>query len=134
MSDLFQPCTSCGQHVRIDERACPFCDAALPADFGAEARARVSAGRPLSRAAILFVGATAAAACGGSTDEPTTSDASTQNDGSARDGSAADSAIDGPLVLYGPAPIDASVQDSAVDADSGPVAAYGPGPIDSGGG
>jgi len=125
MADLFHPCVSCAQHVRVGERACPFCDAALPEDFGEEARTRVARARPISRAAILFVGATAAAACGGSTE-------SGSGDASAHDGSGADSAYDGAVVLYGPAPFDAS-RDSNADASAdGPVAAYGPGPVDSG--
>jgi hypothetical protein len=130
MADLLQPCVACSQHIRVDERACPFCNAELPENFGDDARARVSRTRPMSRAAILFVGATAAAACGGSTETGTGSsgDASTHEDGSAADGSG----IDGAVVLYGPAPFDASVDHSVDASPDGPVAAYGPGPVDSG--
>lgn len=67
MSRRLQPCPSCAQHLRADEIRCPFCDAPLPAGFGALAPARGAIGRPMSRAALLFFGATATAACGGRT-------------------------------------------------------------------
>ncbi|HEX8791067.1 MAG TPA: hypothetical protein VF765_08935 [Polyangiaceae bacterium] len=70
MSRRLHPCPSCEQHVRASETRCPFCDAPLPAGFGAIERAPVASdasGHPLSRAALLFVGATTAAACGGKT-------------------------------------------------------------------
>lgn len=126
MRELLHPCASCAQHIRASERVCPFCDAEVPEGFAAAARTRLgSTARPLSRAAMLFVGATAAAACGGSETTGGGGDAAT-----AHDGSSADSAYDGPVALYGPAPVDAGM-DTALDS---PVAAYGPGPIDSGGG
>lgn len=61
MIDL-APCPACRRHVRIDETACPFCTAALPA---VEPRV-LSRGR-FTRAAV-FAGAIAGtAACGGKT-------------------------------------------------------------------
>jgi hypothetical protein len=72
MRRSLQPCPSCAQHVRAGETRCPFCDASLPSGFGARSLARGAndaSGRPRSRAALLFVGATAAAACGGRTQQ-----------------------------------------------------------------
>lgn len=64
MRSLF-PCPSCARHVRSDESTCPFCDAALSADFVAPLATRI-AGQPLSRAALVFATAAAMAgtACG----------------------------------------------------------------------
>ncbi len=126
MREPLQPCVVCDQHIRTTETACPFCDAPVPEGFGADAKARAasSIARPLSRAAILFVGAAAAVACGGTETTGGSGDAAATHDGSS-----SDSGYDGPGVLYGPAMVDASQ-----DADGGPVAAYGPGPVDSGGG
>ena len=56
------PCPGCARHIRSDETACPFCDRAVA--FCAGGRCGQSAERPLSRAAVLFLGATALAACG----------------------------------------------------------------------
>jgi hypothetical protein len=63
MSDL-RPCPGCRRHVRIDERTCPFCTAAL--DAGAPPALPV--GR-LTRAAVFSAGAAlaAGAGCGGKT-------------------------------------------------------------------
>jgi hypothetical protein len=61
MSDL-EPCPACRRHVRTDETACPFCEAAL----GGAASRRLSTTR-VARA-VVFAGAalaTAAAGCGG---------------------------------------------------------------------
>src|SRR5437879_709996 len=121
MSQCLHPCPSCAQHVRAGETACPFCGAAL------EARAceKPAGARPLSRAAILFVGATAAAACGGSESTgggngDAATDANQNGDGS----------TDGPVALYGPAPVDGGMDAS----DSGSVVLYGPAPVDGGAG
>jgi hypothetical protein len=60
MSDL-RPCPRCRRHVRIDERACPFCAAALAPG----APPVLPVGR-LTRAAVFSAGAAlAGAACGG---------------------------------------------------------------------
>jgi hypothetical protein len=62
MSDL-HPCTACRRHVRIDERTCPFCAAALSPG----APPALPVGR-LTRAAVFTAGAAlAGAACGGKT-------------------------------------------------------------------
>ena len=114
-------CTSCGRHVRATERVCPFCDAALGADFIAACPRRVVPGRRLTRAALLFAGAAAIAACGGK-EEP--------------DGSSSSSTSAGGVTVYGPGPIlDAGVVDAAdagVKDSGGVVTVYGPAPVDAG--
>lgn len=60
MRAKLRACVECGRHIRVVEGGCPFCGAALPASF-AEPPAR---GRPmgvLGRAAVVMVGAAAAA-------------------------------------------------------------------------
>jgi hypothetical protein len=54
-----RPCPACHRHVRLDEVACPFCAAGLPA-----ASPPVLPRRRLTRAAIFVAGA-ALAGCGG---------------------------------------------------------------------
>lgn len=60
-------CTGCGRHIRISETTCPFCGTTATPRVIAQADVS-SAGRPLTRAAILFAGATAIAGCGKTTD------------------------------------------------------------------
>jgi hypothetical protein len=60
MTDL-APCPSCRRHVRIDERACPFCAAALPE----LAPRTIARGGRLSRAAVFAGASLLTAACGG---------------------------------------------------------------------
>jgi len=36
MGTRLLPCTSCARHIRAGSKACPFCAAATPADFGRE--------------------------------------------------------------------------------------------------
>jgi hypothetical protein len=55
------PCPKCARHVREDEHACPFCSAAVACSGRCIA---ATPDRAASRAAILFVGATAIAGCG----------------------------------------------------------------------
>jgi hypothetical protein len=50
------PCPACTRLVRVDERTCPFCAAALDESFRATPMPRPSAGR-LSRAAMAALGA-----------------------------------------------------------------------------
>jgi len=95
----FIPCPACDRHVRTTDRTCPFCSTTMP-----EATIPAAApGRALTRAAILFAGATAVSAC--SSPEP--------------------------VAMYGPAPVDASsdVKDSSLPDV---VAMYGPSPVDAG--
>jgi hypothetical protein len=143
MSQCLHPCPSCAQHLRPSETVCPFCQAALPAGFGACTR-DAPRGRPMSRAALLFVGATVAASCGGATES-----GSSGGDGgkeAATDSGGGDDTDAEPVALYGPAPIhdggpklDGSLDaaDAAKDAasgDEGTAVMYGPATIDSGNG
>ncbi len=100
-------CPHCARHVKKEETTCPFCASVLPADFGVCTEARAPAGRPLTRAALVLLGATAIGACGKS---------------GANDPASPGSGVD----IYGPAPV----------ADAGgaapeplPVAVYGPPPM-----
>jgi hypothetical protein len=60
-------CPSCARHVRADENACPFCGHELE---GVSPRALAPLPTELTRAAALFIGATALAACGKETAAP----------------------------------------------------------------
>jgi hypothetical protein len=51
------PCTLCARHVRASETACPFCGGTLMAPVPTSPMA-------LSRAALIFAGATTLTACG----------------------------------------------------------------------
>ena len=96
----------------------------------------------MSRAALLFVGATVAASCGGATESgPGTGDGG--RDASTDTGGGGDDTDAEPVALYGPAPVyDAGPQpdgsrDAAQEAESGVDATavmYGPAVIDSGNG
>jgi hypothetical protein len=135
MSQCLHPCPSCAQHLRSTETVCPFCDAALPEGFGVCARSAGAQGRPMSRAALLFVGATVAASCGGSTESGFVSDGGREGSTDSGDGD-----LDGPVALYAPSPVDAGPRpDAATDAPTdaqpgwdGPAVLYGPAMIDSG--
>lgn len=122
-------CTACSRHVRATERVCPFCDAPLGSDFIDACPRRAKAGSKLTRAALLFAGATALAACGGKED-------GVPNDNGSSSGSSGSSS--GDVALYAPAPVnDASTRDAAdasKEPDAGPVALYGPAPVDAGDG
>jgi hypothetical protein len=60
------PCGGCKRHVRITAEVCPFCGTAI--EIGEETVSAIAAvaGRPLTRAALIFFGAALAAGC----DEP----------------------------------------------------------------
>lgn len=60
-------CPSCARHVRSSETACPFCSVALPERASDAAPASPFTGR-LTRAALVFAGAAAVAACGKTAD------------------------------------------------------------------
>jgi hypothetical protein len=100
-------CPSCARHVRSIETTCPFCEEALPDDFGVCGEPR-AAGRPLTRAAFLLMSATALTACGKSPGA----------------GGGAD--------IYGPPPVDARPDSGTTTAPEPvpqPVAVYGPAPV-----
>ncbi len=135
MSQCLHPCPSCAQHLRASETTCPFCDAALPSGWNVCRRA-AAPGRPMSRAALLFVGATVAASCGGSVaSQPGSDDGGKTTTGEGGGGGEPDAM---PVALYGPAPVfdagprlDASPDTSEDDGGGMPIM-YGPAVIDSG--
>ena len=108
------PCPACARHVRIDEPACPFCRAVVPAAFAAPAAVRPAARLNRAALAALRMGAigVTAAACGGTvtggTGADSGSDARNSQPGTVVDGSSDDA----------PSGIDD-------DAPSGIDAAYG---------
>jgi hypothetical protein len=147
-------CPSCRCHVKLGASSCPFCGGDPPADASPRPESTTSH-RALTRAALLFAGASTVNACGGSTSpvvfygpapiedagtDAASTDAST-NKGDASDGSPSS------VVFYGPAPIheDAGTEASTADASSStdastnkgdasdgspsPVVFYGPAPI-----
>jgi hypothetical protein len=94
----------------------------------------------MSRAALLFVGATVAAACGGQT-ESFPGDGG--RDAAATEGGGGDDTDAGPVTLYGPGPIfDSGPREASPDApidapsdavDTGaPAVMYGPATVDGG--
>jgi hypothetical protein len=148
MGIKLHPCGACARHIRTDEAACPFCGAPVPEGFGPAARPKFSP--PVSRAALLFVGAAAATGCGGSTSGSPPGDSGSADvtqdvaqdaptDSSTPISEAGDDAADTgqPVALYGPGPVpDAGPPpDSSTEDTGGPVVLYGPAPIpDSGDG
>ncbi len=72
MASRLTPCPSCSRHVKVGPPSCPFCGGAVPTDVPARTFA-VPAGKPLTRAAILFAGAAAVTACSPSSSGPTES-------------------------------------------------------------
>jgi hypothetical protein len=146
MANTFQACPACARHIKTDEAACPFCGSATPEGFSTVAKPKGPA--PLSRAAILFMSATAVGGVSVATACSSSSSATGVSDAGARDSAAAED-TGGPVAAYGPAPVMDSgqvdtggpvaaygpgpVMDSGPEFD-GPVAAYGPAPVDSGGG
>jgi hypothetical protein len=102
-------CPSCGRHVRSSETTCPFCDVALPDDFGVCGEPRAT-GRPLTRAAFILMSATALTACG----------KSAAPGGGETPGGGAE--------IYGPPPV--VVQpDAGTSVREMPVSVYGPAPV-----
>lgn len=129
MASQLTPCPSCSRHVKVGPPSCPFCGGAVPVDVPARV---APAGRPLSRAALLFAGAAAVTACSSSTTPPKDAgvdmgqplpaygvraldsglheDAGDDSDASADDASTGD---------------DAATGDGGESPDGGIVAAYG---------
>jgi hypothetical protein len=124
MASTFQACPTCTRHIKVEEATCPFCGGATPEGFGAAAKPRGPA--PLSRAAILFMSATAVTGVSAATACSSSSSSTGVSDAGAKDSGNEDTGL---VAAYGPAP----VQDSGQMDTGGPVAAYGPGPVlDSG--
>jgi hypothetical protein len=117
------PCPSCARHLRCSERTCPFCGEAVPERACAPA---TSPSGPLTRAAILFAGATAAAGCTTGL-APAYGPAPIQDSGQVEDSGQDSAQVEdsGQDSEAGPAPTDSG-------PDQGPVAAYGPAPVDAG--
>ncbi|HJL18669.1 MAG TPA: hypothetical protein RMH99_23610 [Sandaracinaceae bacterium LLY-WYZ-13_1] len=131
------PCPACDRHLRIDERACPFCGAGVvlaPAPTRRPGRLGRAAYFAF-RAAVVGAGGVTAAACGSATgleDPSWTADGATPAAGDAgeptddagphrRDAGAVDAGTDGAVIaLYGggpmPAPVDAG---APAPADAG---------------
>jgi hypothetical protein len=87
------PCPGCARHVRANETACPFCDAAIGEPVE-RVFAPIANDRLFTRAALTFatVAATSLTACGKeSTDKPPPAPTNT--------------ADPGPVPVYGPAPM-----------------------------
>jgi hypothetical protein len=124
MAPFLHPCESCARHIRATEAACPFCGATVTEVAAPTARGSIA--RPMSRAALLFMGATTTIGCGSSSTPPTTEpDAAVQDSGvdSGEPVSGFDSG--GPVAAYGPAMIDSGSEFDAVG-----VVLYGPGVIE----
>jgi hypothetical protein len=107
-----QACAGCRRHVRVGDRACPFCGAAI--GLGAQ-RARLLG--KVSRAAVFAVGGASAAACwtGSSTGSTTTTTDQTNlsNKGSAQSSDE--------LVVPAPSPGFASLAGICKDTNGQPV-------------
>jgi hypothetical protein len=145
------PCPACARHVRVRESACPFCAAALPADFAAHV-APDPTGR-LSRSAIAALAtAVLGAACAREAPATTTAPATSSGGGVVQGPIGTTAPIPPPRVVpvedagAGPDDAGAVVAEYGAPAprfDAGaPVAAYGapprmvtpaPGPPDNGG-
>ena len=137
-------CPSCARHVRTNESSCPFCATALEASSDAPKNVAPLA-RGLTRAAILFAGATTIAGCGGETSGSSgasSSGASSSGSSGATSSSGASSSSSSgatsTVAVYGPAPIDAGIDDvdsglQKKDSGVGPAPSYGPAPINDGG-
>ena len=128
MSDArLLPCPSCARHVRVSEKACPFCSGAL--SLTAPPLTRTPIAR-LSRAALFALGTSAAsiAACTSGTG-PVGGDAGTGSDADPQDRPV----YGGPPVDdAGPVLVDAAYGGPPRDAreDSQPAPAYGGPPAD----
>jgi hypothetical protein len=125
MPDNLQPCPSCARHIKTEESLCPFCGQATPQGFSGLVRPRGPA--PLSRAAVLFMSATAVT---GLAAPLACSSTSSGGGGNEVDSGHVDSG--GPVAAYGPAIVDSGQQEAGQQDSGGPVAAYGPASVDSG--
>jgi hypothetical protein len=119
MAPSFVLCSSCERHVRVADRVCPFCAAAMPEPVSSRPRGSTAG---LSRAAILFAGATAVTGC---------SATSSMTDAASDASQSPDQQI---VAAYGPVPVDvvdpSDVRDVQTMPDEQFVAAYGPAPVD----
>jgi hypothetical protein len=105
MSQRLHPCPTCARHLRAGEIACPFCGAAIAAVPLAARRA--PKGGAVTRAALLFAGATAVAACGSTTTGESIPDAGGPTTDGTTGGGTSGSPEPVPLPMYGAAVVDA---------------------------
>jgi hypothetical protein len=70
MASRLAPCPSCSRHVKVGPPSCPFCGGDVPTDVAPRV-STAGPGKGLTRAALMFAGATAVTACGTSTTSPT---------------------------------------------------------------
>ena len=118
MATRLRPCGACARHVRVTDPVCPFCGA-TGAESGGSSAAELA--RPLSHAAVLFVGATTLAACAGGPGDLSSSSGGSGTSGSGSSSSSGSSGSSGdttsssssgepepdplPVPMYGPAPV-----------------------------
>jgi hypothetical protein len=131
-------CPSCARHVRVDESACPFCQASLSDEF----RATPPRPRPavrLSRAALYAFGVgalslSAAQGCGGETGSGGDKDGGSRQEGSTAGpdaavhvpDSGADGSADAPADAPSDGPVDAPSDTGNVERPDGmPAPPYG---------
>jgi hypothetical protein len=69
MASVLAPCPSCSRHVKVGPAVCPFCGGEVPTEV-APRTLTIGAGRPLTRAALMFAGAAALGACSSSSSGP----------------------------------------------------------------
>ncbi|MBX3209126.1 MAG: hypothetical protein KF764_29100 [Labilithrix sp.] len=100
----------------MSEPACPFCGSAAEET---RATATVELARPLSRAAVLFAGATTLAACVGGPGDPSSSSGNSGTNGSSSSSSSSSGSSGNASSSGEPEP----------DPDPQPVPAYGPAPV-----
>jgi hypothetical protein len=103
MASRLIACPSCRCHVKLGASSCPFCGGEIPPDASPRPESTTSH-RALTRAAILFAGASTVNACGSPS----------------------------PVVYYGPVPIEDAGEDAS-DGSPSPVVFYGPAPIEDAG-
>jgi hypothetical protein len=127
------PCPGCGRHVRLDERACPFCGVAIAALAAAPTTTR----RLTRAAAFAFSASLSTAAllgCGGTADSGIPATDSGSGGGGADTGTTGKDAtpdIGSPGPMYGAAFVDAGTdgaKDAAADGskdDGGGMVLYG---------
>ena len=63
MASQLAPCPSCTRHFKVGSAACPFCGGEVPTSVPQRG---IAAGRPLTRAALVFAGSAVVAACSSS--------------------------------------------------------------------
>jgi hypothetical protein len=70
MASRLTPCPSCSRHVKIGPPSCPFCGGDVPTEVAPRVL-KLAPGASITRAALMFAGATAVNACSSSTTSTT---------------------------------------------------------------